>query len=50
MSAISVATLSSCLTESNQPVLIDVRRQGARIATGMTVENSIWRDPALWLD
>ncbi len=50
MSAISVATLSSCLTESNQPVLIDVRRQGACKASGMTVENSIWRDPALWLD
>lgn len=50
MSAISVATLSSCLTGSNKPVLIDVRRQGARNASAMTVENSIWRDPALWLN
>lgn len=50
MRAISVATLSSCLTGINQPVLIDVRREGARKASGMTVENSIWRDPALWLD
>jgi rhodanese-related sulfurtransferase len=50
MQAISVATLSSCLTESKQPVLIDVRRQGARKASGITVEYSIWRDPAQWLD
>lgn len=50
MQAISVAALSSCLTESSQPVLIDVRRQGARQASGMNIEKSIWRDPALWLD
>lgn len=50
MQAISVTTLSSCLTESKQPVLIDVRRQGARKASGVRAENSIWRDPALWLD
>jgi hypothetical protein len=50
MQAISVSTLSSCLTQSKQPVLIDVRRQGARKASGTTAENSIWRDPALWLD
>lgn len=50
MNAISVADLSSCLKEANQPVLIDVRRQGARQASGMTIEKSIWRDPAQWLD
>lgn len=50
MQAISVDALSSDLTQARSPVLIDVRRQGARQADGMTVENAIWRDPALWLD
>ncbi len=50
MRAISVASLSDCLTQSNPPVMIDVRRQGARKASGMTVKDSSWRDPALWLD
>lgn len=50
MASISVTTLSGCLTEANQPVLIDVRRQGARQASGITIENSIWRDPAHWLE
>jgi thiosulfate sulfurtransferase len=50
MQAISVAALSSYLTEFSRPVLIDVRRQGARKAAGVTVENAVWRDPALWLD
>lgn len=50
MQAISVDALSSDLTQSSQPVLIDVRRQGARQADGMTLENAVWRDPALWLD
>ncbi len=50
MPAISVDALSSYLKESSQHVLIDVRRQQARQADGMTVENSVWCDPALWLD
>ena len=50
MQAISVNALSSDLTESSQPVLIDVRRREARQADGMMVANSVWRDPALWLD
>jgi thiosulfate sulfurtransferase len=50
MTSISVATLSSCLVAPKPPVLIDVRRQGARQASGMTIEKSIWRDPAHWLD
>lgn len=50
MQAISVDALSSDLTQSRQPVFIDVRRQGARQADGMTVENAVWRDPALWLE
>lgn len=50
MPAISVDALSSDLKEPSQPVLIDVRRQGARQAEGMTVANALWRDPALWLD
>jgi hypothetical protein len=29
---------------------MDVRRQGARQASGTTIEKSIWRDPELWLD
>jgi hypothetical protein len=50
MKSISVDALSSDLTKSSQLVLIDVRRQRARQADGMTVANSVWRDPALWLD
>ena len=50
MQAMSVATLSNQLTAHHPPVLIDVRRQGARQASGMTLENAIWRDPAQWLD
>lgn len=50
MQAISVNALSSDLKEHSQPVLIDVRRRKARQADGMTVANSVWRDPALWLD
>jgi len=50
MQAISVAALSSGLTQSNTPVLIDVRRQAARLASGQTIDGAIWRDPALWLD
>lgn len=50
MQTISVDALFSDLTQSPSPVLIDVRRQGARQAEGMTVENAVWRDPALWLD
>lgn len=50
MTSVSVATLSGCLAEPNPPVLIDVRREGARQASGMTIAKSIWRDPAHWLD
>lgn len=50
MHAMSVATLNSQLTTRHPPVVIDVRRQGARQASGMTLENAIWRDPAQWLD
>lgn len=50
MPSISVDTLTSHLAESNQPLLIDVRRWGARQADGMTVANAVWRDPALWLE
>ncbi len=50
MTSMSVATLSRCLMESKQPTLIDVRREGARQASGIRIEKSIWRDPALWLD
>ncbi len=50
MTSISVAAFSSCLAEPHPPVLIDVRREGARQASGMTIEKSIWRDPALWLN
>lgn len=50
MQAISVAALSSGLTQSSTPALIDVRRQAARRASGQTIDGAIWRDPALWLD
>ena len=50
MRAVSVSTLSSALAQPNPPLLIDVRRQGARQASGLTLENALWRDPALWLD
>jgi rhodanese-related sulfurtransferase len=48
--AISVNALSRDLTLSSPPVVIDVRRQGVRKIDGTTVENSVWRDPALWLE
>ena len=50
MRAISVTTLSSSLAERNPPLLIDVRKQGARQASGMTIGKTICRDPAQWLD
>lgn len=50
MTSISAATLSSCLMETKQPILIDVRRRAARQTSGMTIAKSIWRDPAQWLD
>lgn len=50
MTSISVATLSSCLMETKQPALIDVRRESARQTAGMTIAHSIWRDPAQWLN
>lgn len=50
MTPISIATLSSRLMESKQPTLIDVRKQGARQAAGVTIETSIWRDPTQWMD
>lgn len=50
MRAISVATLSNCLREPQPPLLIDVRREVARQASGMTIAHSIWRDPAQWLN
>ncbi|MCF8211431.1 MAG: sulfurtransferase, partial [Rhodoferax sp.] len=50
MQAISIADLSSCLAQATPPVLIDVRRESARQASGMGLATSIWRDPAHWLD
>ena len=50
MRAISVATLSGYPVDSRPILVIDVRRQGARASSGLTIKNSIWRDPALWLD
>lgn len=50
MRAISVSALLSCSTAPNMPVLIDVRRQGAREASGQTLERATWRDPARWLE
>lgn len=47
---ISVVSLLGFLTASEPLLLIDVRKQGARTASGVTIQNSIWRDPALWLD
>lgn len=50
MKSVSVGTLFACLEEPRQPVLIDVRRNAARQASGMTMAGAIWRDPAHWLD
>lgn len=50
MKSISVGTLFACLEEPCQPILIDVRRNAARQASGMTMARAIWRDPAHWLD
>ena len=50
MRAVSASTLLQCSTAPGSPVLIDVRRQGARLASGQTIDSAIWRDPAQWLD
>ena len=50
MPAIDVATLSSQLDGPHRPLLVDVRRQSAREASGLAIPGAIWRDPALWLD
>lgn len=50
MRSISVAELSSGLGQAHPPVLVDVRRSSARLASGLTLAQAIWRDPALWLD
>lgn len=50
MPSLSVQALAAALAQSHQLVLIDVRRQGARTTSGLTIETAIWYDPALWLD
>ena len=51
MKSISVGTLFAWLEEHSQPVVIDVRRNADRQASGMTMAGAIWRDdPAHLLD
>jgi rhodanese-related sulfurtransferase len=50
MRAVSVSDLSALRKEPHPPLLIDVRRTAARKASGLTLEDATWRDPAQWLD
>ena len=50
MQSITVQALSTALAQPHQLVLIDVRREGVYKASGLTLPNAMWRDPALWLD
>lgn len=50
MREISANRLADSMSSSDPMLAVDVRRPGARAASGLTLENSVWRDPALWLD
>src|SRR3990167_7704359 len=50
MDAISVEELSRLLRGNPAPVLLDVRRDAARVKAGAQIAGAIWHDPAHWLD
>ena len=50
MKALNPATLASYRSDFHQLKIIDVRKQAARQASGLTIESSVWLDPTLWLE
>jgi rhodanese-related sulfurtransferase len=49
MSVITAAALHQALQGPQPPVLVDVRRIQARVASGQALAGALWSDPALWL-
>lgn len=50
MPSISVTELARQLEGGKPLVLLDVRREQARAASGVRINDATWRNPALWLD
>lgn len=50
MDAVSVEELSRLLRGKPAPVLLDVRREAARVEAGAQIAGAVWHDPAHWLD
>lgn len=50
MTAISLEDLVAELQDPSPLVLLDVRREQARAASGLEIPGTVWRNPALWLD
>lgn len=50
MTFISVEDLVAELHGAHPAVLLDVRREQARVASGLEIPGAVWRNPAHWLD
>lgn len=50
MNALSSEALAAALSQTQSPLLLDVRRAAARTRSGYQIPGAVWRDPALWLD
>ncbi len=50
MKSISVSDLAKWQQQPQTFLLLDVRREQAVTASGVQIEGSQWKNPALWLD
>ena len=50
MRSISVSELARQLEVGKPLLLLDVRREQARAASGVQINDAMWKNPALWLD
>lgn len=50
MAFISIDGLAAELQGAQPVVLLDVRREQARVVSGLQIPGAIWRNPAFWLD
>lgn len=50
MTFVSIEDLANELQGANPVVLLDVRREQARVASGLEIPGAVWRNPAHWLD
>lgn len=50
MTSISPENLAAVLQGPNPVVVLDVRREQARHASGLEIPGAAWRNPAHWLD